>query len=273
MVEPLLPSQHFRTHEQIRADLEFAITGQDLEHFSAIYQPESAWYLAFWQCIEPKLSQLPKQLQAPTRLGFYFEWLWQQALALHPDYQLLQHNLQLFDGKRTVGSLDFLIRHLPTQQVEHWELACKFYLKCNSGTQSALLGPNLNDQWPYKKRRLLQHQIQLGQHAIAQEPLARAGVAQIDRCRVIVKGKVFYPTEEAKLPQWLTLADWLRLKRAGKIQHKSDWLNKLYCSEKSIEENTEVEKSLMLLSSNQQYMLVPDNWQKKATELILKGSV
>ncbi len=45
----------------------------------------------------------------------------------HP-FELLGHSIQIIDGAKTVGELDFLLHNHDTQQVEHWEVALKYYL-------------------------------------------------------------------------------------------------------------------------------------------------
>ncbi|WP_296405505.1 DUF1853 family protein [Psychrobacter sp.] len=70
---------------------------------------------------------------SPYRLGFHFEGLihfWLEdgyKLGIHP-YEVIAHNVQLYSGTQTTGELDFILLNHEIDEVEHWELAIKFYL-------------------------------------------------------------------------------------------------------------------------------------------------
>ncbi len=132
----------------ITEDFERAVLGKELADFAKALQPSLLWYQSFYDaCSQEFASHLPEQSKIPPRLGLYFEWLWLQALQCHPDYQLLGSNIQIQHEGRTLGSLDFLVLDTKTDTVEHWELACKFYLCYRDGQEVHWLGPNLNDHW------------------------------------------------------------------------------------------------------------------------------
>lgn len=70
---------------------------------------------------------------SPYRLGFHFEGLihfWLQdgfRLGVHA-YEVVAHNVQLYSGLQTTGELDFILKNYESGEIEHWELAIKFYL-------------------------------------------------------------------------------------------------------------------------------------------------
>lgn len=104
----------------------------------------------FWQqqllAYTPRLQQLDACSQtyktlvdwlqnrpSPNRLGFHFEglmlfWLMDGYTHQCHFFELLRHNLQIFSGSLTLGEVDCIIHNHTTNEVEHWELAIKFYL-------------------------------------------------------------------------------------------------------------------------------------------------
>lgn len=82
-----------------------------------------------WTKNPTTLIEFVQQLKS-TRLGLRFEylfWFWLQDEA-NPHYQLIQHSIQIIEGKHTKGEIDFLVLNRLTQQIEHWEVALKYYL-------------------------------------------------------------------------------------------------------------------------------------------------
>ena len=66
----------------------------------------------------------PADLPTPAdphhfRLGQLFEAYLTTWLQQSPDFTLLAHNVQVFEGKQTVGEFDFLVQ--TSSGVEHWE--------------------------------------------------------------------------------------------------------------------------------------------------------
>ena len=95
-----------------------------------------------------------------TRLGFYYQWLWQQLIIHHPDYSLIGEEIQLQWQHQTVGAIDFLVHNHCSDEIEHWEVAIKFYL-C---FQHQWPGPNASDNLDKKTNRMRDHQLQLTAH-------------------------------------------------------------------------------------------------------------
>ncbi len=160
------------------------------------------WYLEQYRQIAGQLDRLdrdPARLEAllaaqkDQRLGNYFETLWSFALEMTPRYSLVERNLQIVDGQRTLGEIDFIVRDHETGRLAHWELAIKFYLGVgNTVGYDAWHGPGKKDRLDLKIDHLLGRQTLLSSHPVAQAELRRRGIV-IDDCAVILKGRLFYP--------------------------------------------------------------------------------
>jgi len=171
-----------------------------------------------------------------SRLGVYFENLWAFAFTHHPHYHLRQRNLPLHADGRTLGELDFVVRYLPDNCTEHWEIAVKFYLEVDGGYW---VGPGLRDRLDIKLARMRRHQLPL-----IRQPAARAQLLQrdihIDRQWALMPGRLFRPLlgEAAPLHSdinphscryWWAAADEFRYHFADSAHHwvqlpKRTWL-------------------------------------------------
>lgn len=185
---------------------------------------ESLWPSPHWfASLGCELS--PEQLPAPRhphhfRLGQHFEAMLAAWLSAQPGFELLAANLQVQNGKRTVGEFDFLVAY--EGRVEHWEAAVKFYLGTGDGRDLACwYGPNTSDRFDVKYQRLIDHQLKLATNPHARALLAARHLA-VSHSRCFMKGRLFhpwqrfvrgqYPVPEAVNPGhakgwWLTLTD------------------------------------------------------------------
>lgn len=140
------------------------------------------------------LSQLKS-----TRLGLRFEmllWFWLLDDAYHP-YQLLGHSIQKIDGAKTLGELDFVLYNKDTQQIEHWEVALKYYLAEADGSLQHWYGLNRSDTLQRKLTHFSQKQFQF-QHACEHT---------IQQRFAIIKGQLYTPQHTSiTLPNWINLA-------------------------------------------------------------------
>ncbi len=142
----------------------------------------------------PHYQQLTKYLMqrpSPYRLGFHFEGLihfWLEdgyRLGLHP-YEVLAHNVQLYQGKQTTGELDFILRDTETDAVEHWEVAIKFYLGSPPYQLKNWVGMNRKDNFARK----MQH-MQDQQFRATKVDLDGYHEVDIDKRYVVIKGRFF----------------------------------------------------------------------------------
>lgn len=149
----------------------------------------------------PKLQQLdlnPQPLEdflvqhKNHRLGYYFEYLllfWLLDRDFH-HFELIQHRATLFDGKITIGELDYLVKNHQTGQIEHWEIAIKFYLGHPPLNDSyRWLGANDRDSLGRKLTHLAEQQFRFDHYK--NYPIEK-------RC-LLVKGRLFYPSSHKTL--------------------------------------------------------------------------
>jgi len=194
-------------HHHCVADLAWALSSPPMLHYQGTDCDwfSDAWYLEQYTQIEAKLRQLdrrPAELnnlltaQKDQRLGNYFETLWSYALQLNPRYQLIERNLQIHDGERTIGEMDFIVLDRDTGRHAHWELAIKFYLGIgNTVHQHAWHGPGKKDRLDLKVGHLLNRQTVLSRDPVVRAQLDQRGIV-IDECAVILKGRLFYPWQQ-----------------------------------------------------------------------------
>ena len=134
-----------------------------------------------------------------TRLGLRFEhllWFWLQDDAYHP-YQLLGHSLQMIDGAKTLGELDFVLFNQQTQQIEHWEVALKYYLGETQLQLPQWFGLNREDTLQRKLQHFTNRQFQFKQ--VHQH--------HIQRRFAVLKGQLYLPSRMlSQLPTWINTA-------------------------------------------------------------------
>lgn len=135
--------------------------------------------------LQPKLEANLQTLNS-HRLGVYFEQLWDFAFTHHPDYTLLARNLAVRSQEQTLGELDFVVRYLPDNAVEHWEVAVKFYLQVDGHW----VGPGLRDRLDIKLARMRDHQLPIAQSQPAVEAL-RHRALRLDRQWTLMPGRLF----------------------------------------------------------------------------------
>ncbi|MFD2180112.1 DUF1853 family protein [Veronia pacifica] len=136
-----------------------------------------------WLRQAPQLLKLPARLQVPDlfwveamkcpqgleydgghRIGFYYQWLLKHALLSHPSYQLIAEEIQLNADGKTLGSVDFLVKS-DTGELEHWEVAVKFYLAYDK----QWFGPNAKDTLAKKQEKMVDHQLALSTTTVFQQ--------------------------------------------------------------------------------------------------------
>lgn len=156
------------------------------------------------------------------RLGQHFEKTLVAWLEATPRFELLASNLQVHEGKRTVGEFDLIVDN--DGVVEHWEAAVKFYLGVrDTADMSNWYGPNTADRFDIKYRRLIDRQLRLAWRDSGRETLAERGIG-VRRSRCFMKGRLFHPWDRyregiARYPRevnphheqgwWISYADFL----------------------------------------------------------------
>ena len=185
---------------------------------------------AFWRqqftAYQPRLAELDgtkayRELTrflirrpSPYRLGFHFEGLMHFWLTdgfergYHP-FEVLAHNVQLFRGKQTTGELDYILRNHDTGEIEHWELAIKFFLGSAPYHYANWVGMNSRDTLERKMTHM-----QSKQFGAVWVDVNFHETVKVDRRIGVIKGRFFQPVSDPnfKRPDWLTpsfpLHDW-----------------------------------------------------------------
>lgn len=166
----------------------------------------TAWADRAWLSSEPWLAALDRD-PAPLlhalaqdndhRLGSYFEsllafWL---AWPANPLYRLIAHGLAIRSSQRTLGELDFLVEDRQSGEIQHWEVAVKFYLGIRAGRgRDNWIGPGMRDRLDLKVSHLLEHQLRLAATPVAAQLIRDMGLAPpVPVC--LLKGRLFYPPQ------------------------------------------------------------------------------
>src|SRR5690606_5646045 len=132
---------------------------------------------------------------APRRLGLYFEALYECLLRDLLGWTVLARNLPIRQGRETLGELDLVARNPVTGNVEHHEIAVKFYLGYHHANGEALwYGPNARDRLDLKTAHLLEKQSQRRQLAATIATLQAHGIPQPQLSRIFMPGYLFYPS-------------------------------------------------------------------------------
>ncbi|MCH7295913.1 DUF1853 family protein [Acinetobacter higginsii] len=166
---------------------------------------DSIWH-THYQNYEQRLKQLDQQPQPlidflaqlkSTRLGLRFEnllWFWLLDDDYHP-YQLLGHSIQKIAGAVTLGELDFVVLNTQTNEIEHWEVALKYYLGENELDLAQWYGLNREDTLHRKLKHFTERQFQFSE----------ANQYQIQRKFAVMKGQLYLPHEQnnLNLPSWI----------------------------------------------------------------------
>ncbi|MFT7617960.1 MAG: hypothetical protein ACI97A_001599 [Planctomycetota bacterium] len=154
---------------------------------------------------DPAPLQEKIDIEQSYRLGKYFENLIAYWLEASDDFELLERNLQIRDGKETLGEMDFLVLDLKDQKTSHWEVAVKFYLGFPSDDAlTSWHGPGKRDNLARKMGHLTAHQLQRSSHPVAIDLLRDKG-HEVNRSFLFVKGRLFHERScPSPLPQSAT---------------------------------------------------------------------
>lgn len=175
-----------------------------LKHYFELHR-DSIWQ-THYQNYETRLKQLDQQPQPlidflaqlkSTRLGLRFEnllWFWLLEDDYHP-YQLLGHSIQKIAGAMTLGELDFVMFNQETKQVEHWEVALKYYLGEGKLDLAQWFGLNREDTLQRKLKHFTERQFQF----------TEANNHRIQRKFAVMKGQLYLPSDQNQfnLPTWV----------------------------------------------------------------------
>ena len=192
-----------------------------------------------------RLASEPAQMMSyidpdTHRLGHYFEHLYHLLLEQVLGWQVLARNLPIRTATgHTLGELDFIVRNPHSGQVEHHEIAVKFYLGLPEPDHPLRwYGPDTRDRLDRKVNRLLHHQATLCQRQETLASLAAMAIPAPACRRVFMPGYLFYPQGQFLLsPEGINptheRGDWQRLDSDTPLpgNHwvmlaKADWLGR-----------------------------------------------
>jgi len=164
----------------------------------------------------------------PRRLGLRFERIWAWALHRLPGWQCLAEEVQVRDGKRTLGGLDLLARH--HDRVLHLELAVKFYL-CRRGAsgerRSDWVGPNVRDRLDLKLGRMRSHQLAMGSRPPTHATLLALGLPLPDTSLAVLRGVCFSDwrsPETGGAGRWCTVDELEDTVPQAHVLKRTEWL-------------------------------------------------
>ncbi len=148
-------------------------------------------FTAFDAPIEPKH---PFSYQGNQRLGFVYQYLCSQVFESSERFAIREEEIQINQQGQTLGAVDFILEDRQSKQMQHWEVAIKFYLL----RQGKWYGPNAHDRLDKKLSRMLSHQLKLTYHPqfIAQKPQ----YAQLSE-HLLIQGRLYInPFEPEPVP-------------------------------------------------------------------------
>jgi hypothetical protein len=167
-------------------------------------------------------------------LGVYFEDLIEFWLMRRTDTKILARNLQIIDGKKTLGECDFIAEI--NGEITHIEVAIKYYLAIkNTAEQKFWVGRGLTDRLDIKFKKLFEQQLNLSQNIATKTQLKENNIAPITKKMAIIKGYFFkhYFTENHALPEFapanIESSYWCKISEIDNLPSKySKWqiLNK-----------------------------------------------
>jgi len=213
---------HFDTQEQqLQADLLWAVTSTDMMQLDNLPEAADLHSIADSPALElltqwlrnqdhsSALANLIKQRQ-PSRLGIYYEALWQYVFEHYPGYELITRNLPISDNSRTLGEMDFVYFCKLRQQHIHLETAVKFYLgdpgfnaqdvpNEPAHVWSQWLGPGCKDRLDIKLLKILNKQTRLASTLEGSQELEQLGITHVLR-EICLKGYFFYPLNKSCPP-------------------------------------------------------------------------
>ncbi|WP_407330868.1 DUF1853 family protein [Enterovibrio sp. 27052020O] len=166
----------FADKAQVTRDMEWIVSTQTIVQLPDIYQFDQQ----FWQGV-------PKEnwpgYDGGQRIGFYYQWLIKQCINSHPSYQLVAEEIQVNKDGRTLGAVDFIVEN-PQGELEHWEVAVKFYLAFHSDWH----GPNAKDTLAKKYQKMTKQQLLLSD---TKEYLTQFPQYPISHRKLLMQGRLY----------------------------------------------------------------------------------
>jgi len=142
-------------------------------------------------------SDIDFPLPTNLRLGHLAEVVVSGLIKSSTNYKVLYENIQLLEGKNTIGEIDFIIEENSTNQLFHMELAYKFYLYDPSISKDLILnwiGPNRNDSLIEKLNKTKKKQFPLLYHESARSQFDKIKLEDVSQALCLL-ASLYIPYE------------------------------------------------------------------------------
>lgn len=175
----------------------------------------------------------------PLRLGKEIEKVFSACVKASLNYQVIKENIQILQGKITIGELDFILKNTTSNQYIHLELVYKFYVYDSKQSINEIerwVGPNRKDSLIEKLNK-----IEIKQFPLLQNPLTQLKLEGIDvskmKQNLCFMANLFVPYQKqnnyfteinnkAISGYWLSLVDFSNLLDSKNLYYlppKSEW--------------------------------------------------
>lgn len=184
----------------------------------------------------PSNNDIPDNLMLGKRAERYFS----EIIERSTEYELVVENVQIIEGRETLGEFDFFLKRLADNQMIHLELVYKFYVYDPSASEIEFerwIGPNQRDRLDYKIEKLSEHQFPLLYSGAAKSTLLDLNIdSEACEQHVLFLAQLFIPkaarvnfdqiNEACVEGTWLRMEDWKSEHVAGDayaIPSKNEW--------------------------------------------------
>ena len=136
------------------------------------------------------------EIHHSKRLGRYFENLLHFYFLFHPNIEVLEVGKQIFNGKITIGEMDFILKNKTTKEIIHLETAVKYFAKKKGESDfKYFICPNGTRNFGDKLEKTFSKQLRITERKETQVFLKESGYLPIKSCHFI-KGILFYHPDE-----------------------------------------------------------------------------
>lgn len=173
------------------------------------------------------------------RLGKYFENLLHYFFIFHPNIEVLEFGKQIFNGKITIGEMDFILMNKTSKEIIHLEVAVKYFAKKKGESDfKYFICPNGKRNFDDKIEKTFGKQLRITERPETKALLNKKNYFPIKSYHFI-KGILFYHTDEIdtfehsnlnpnhKKSWWMFQKEIMELNNESKykIVHKLKWLS------------------------------------------------
>ncbi len=135
------------------------------------------------------------------RLGRYFENLLHYYFIFHPNIEVLEFGKQIFNGKITIGEMDFILQNKTTKEIIHLETAVKYFAKKKGESDfKYFICPNGTRNFGDKLDKTFGKQLKITEREETKKFLKEKGYFPMKSYHFI-KGILFYHPDEIEIFQ------------------------------------------------------------------------